>query len=113
MMEQKNLNTLEFDKICARLQEFAVMELTKDMAAHPEIAADLRRAEAMQEETAEGVRVIMAKGAPPIVCKSDIRSSLKRAEMDGTLSIRELLSVGQVLQTARRFKSYLLNYQSS
>lgn len=105
-MEQKSLQTLEFDKICARLQEFAVMELTKEMAAHPVLASDLRRAEAMQEETAEGVRVITAKGTPPIACKSDIRSSLKRAEMDGTLSIRELLSIGQVLQTARRLKQY-------
>lgn len=105
-MEQKSIKTLEFDKICARLQEFAVMEVTKDMAAHPEIADTLRRSEEMQEETAEAVRLVTAKGAPPIVGKSDIRSSLKRAEMDGTLSIRELLTIGQVLQTARRLKSY-------
>ena len=105
-MEQKSIKTLEFDKICARLQEFAVMEVTKDMAAHPEIAGTLRRAEELQEETAEAVRLATAKGAPPIVGKADIRSSLKRAEMDGTLSIRELLTIGQVLQTARRLKSY-------
>ena len=105
-MEQKNLKTLEFDKICARLQEFAVMDITKDMAAHPELAADLRRAEEMQAETAEAVRLVTAKGTPPIVGKSDIRPSLKRADMDGTLSIRELLTIGQVLQTARRLKSY-------
>jgi len=60
----------------------------------------------MQEETANALTLVTKKGSPPIMCTRDVRASLKRARMNGVLSIGEILSVGKVLETSERLKLY-------
>jgi len=60
----------------------------------------------LQSETADAVTLLTKKGNPPIMCTVDVRAALKRSLRGGVLSISEILSVGKVLETARRLKAY-------
>lgn len=105
-MNTKAIHTLEFDKICQKVAECAVMDITAKRALAPEISGNIKKVNVMQAETAEALNLSTKKGNPPIRCTSDVRSSLKRAHMGGTLSPSEILSVGKVLETAELLQSY-------
>lgn len=105
-MNAKAYSVLEFDKIRAMLSEHTVMELTSGRALALEASSDIREVNEMQEQTACAIGLMVKKGSPPIYCKSDIRSALKRAEMGGMLSASDILAVGRTLKTARLLKAY-------
>lgn len=105
-MNHKTIKTLEFDKIARELSNHAVMELTAKRASDPEIYDNIKKINALQEETSRAITLITKKGSPPIRCTSDVRSSLKRAHMGGILSPAEILSVSKVLETAEELKKY-------
>lgn len=105
-MNKKVIKTLEFDKICAELSKCAVMEITAQRALNAPILSDIKKVNLLQSETAEAIALSTKKGSPPIRCTSDVRSSLKRAHMGGTLSPGEILGVGKVLETAELLKAY-------
>ncbi len=105
-MNHKTIKTLEFDKIAGELSSHAVMELTAKRASDPEIYDNIKKINALQEETSQAITLITKKGSPPIRCTSDVRSSLKRAHMGGILSPAEILSVSKVLETAEELKKY-------
>ncbi len=105
-MNQKVYKTLEFDKIRNMLSEFAVIELTRTRALSLEPSTDIREVNSMQEQTACAMNLMVKKGSPPIYCKGDIRSSVKRADMGGVLTPRDILEVGKLLKTSRKMKAY-------
>ena len=105
-MNTKAIHTLEFDKICQKVADCAVMDITAKRALNPEISGNIKKVNVMQSETAEALNLSTKKGNPPIRCTSDVRSSLKRAHMGGTLSPAEILSVGKVLETSELLKNY-------
>ncbi len=105
-MNTKTLKTLEFDKIAAQLSDCAAMELTKKRASNPEIYDNIKKVNQLQAETAQAITLVTKKGPAPIKCTGDVRPSLKRAHMGGTLSPAEILSVGKVLETAEALKKY-------
>lgn len=105
-MNKKTFETLEFDKIRETLKTYAVMDITKSAISRLCPCDNIKKANFMQEETAQGCEVITKKGNPPIYCVSDIRESLKRAELSGILSFGELRSVAKLLKTTRELKLY-------
>ncbi len=105
-MNEKVYSTLEFNKIRAMLSEHAVIELSKERALSLEPSTDIKEVNLMQEQTACAINLMVKKGSPPIYCKGDVISSLKRADMGGVLSPADILGVGKVLKTARKFKDY-------
>ena len=105
-MNTKVFSTLEFDKIRSMLSEFAVIELSKERALNLEPSCDIKEVNIMQEQTASAMNLMVKKGTPPIYCRRDIRSCLKRADMGGVLSPADVLDVGKVLKTSRKFKDY-------
>lgn len=105
-VNEKVYTTLEFDKIRSMLSEFAVIELSRMRAFSLEPSSDIKEINMMQEQTACAMNLIVKKGNPPVYCKSDIRSSLKRADMGGVLSPADILDIGKVLKTSRKLKSY-------
>ncbi len=105
-MNKKTFETLEFDKIREILKTYAVMDITKSAISRLCPCDNIKKANFMQEETAQGCEVITKKGNPPIYCASDIRESLKRAELSGVLSFAELRTVAKLLKTTRELKLY-------
>ncbi len=105
-MNRHVYRTLEFDKIADMLSAYGVMEVTKKRIIEAEVSESIKKVNKMQDETEDAITLITKKGSPPIMCTLDVRSSLKRAKMSGVLSISEILSVGKVLETARRLKEY-------
>ena len=96
-MNKKTIKTLEFDKITERLAQHAVMDITKAAVRKLRIETDINKVNIMQPETAQGCELITIKGNPPIFCAEDIRSSVKRSELSGVLSPKELYSIARML----------------
>jgi len=105
-MDKKSLQTLEFHKILERLSGHTITETGRDAALHLTPCETLHEANEMQTETAEAVTLITRRGSVPILCRKDIRGSVKRADMGGALSPQELNQIRLTLATARRLKSY-------
>jgi len=105
-MNVKTIKILEFDKIAAELSGCAVMDITKKRAQMPKIEDNIKKVNLLQAETAEAILLVTKKGSAPIKCTCDVRPSLKRAHMGGTLSMAEILSVGKVLETSELLKKY-------
>lgn len=105
-MKSQTFKTLEFHKILDMLKVYGVMDVTRSRIEKPYVSDNIKKVNIMQDETADAVTLITKKGSPPIMCRADVRPSLKRAKMGGILSISEILAVGKVLESARRLKLY-------
>ncbi len=104
---EKNIQTLEFDKVRQLLAECAATEGAKECAltlapsVYPEeILRRLRR-------TTDSRRLIDIKGMPSFGLVADVTDTCDRAEKGATLSARELLDVGNVLRTSRSLLEYI------
>ena len=101
-MNPKALNTLEYHKIIAQLTEYAASAPGKLLCRALEPSSDLYEIRQAQAETSDAVSRVMRKGGLSLAGVRDIRDSLKRLEIGGTLSITELLSVSSVLTVKSR-----------
>ena len=107
LYNDKNLRSLEFDKIREMLAECALTEGAKELSlsllpsVYPEeILRRLRR-------TTDSRRLIDAKGVPSFGLVKDVTDSCERAGKGATLSARELLDVANVLRTSRSLIDYI------
>jgi len=105
-MNQKALHTLEYDKITALLAGKAISVMGKERAQALLPTFDLDDIRQWQAETTESANFILRKGSLPLGGIRDIRPSLIRAEMDGVLSIEELLHVNDFLYVCRKAVNY-------
>ena len=105
-MNQKVLQILEFDKIIQLLAKQATSDAGRRKclallpSSNPE---EIRQA---QQETADALTRIYQKGSLSFSGLSDPEASLKRLEIGASLSIRELLDLCGLLETAKRAKAY-------
>ncbi len=106
-MNGKALQTLEFDKICARLAEHAVTSMGRDTALELRPSADPDEVRERLAQTDEAARAVAVKGTPPFAGITDIRPALRRAQIGGVLSPQELLDVANFIAGARRFRKYV------
>ena len=106
-MNGKALQTLEFDKICARLAEHAVTSMGRDAALELRPSADPDEVRERLAQTDEAARAVAVKGTPPFAGITDIRPALRRAQIGGVLSPQELLDVANFIAGARRFRKYV------
>lgn len=105
-MNTKVLKTLEFDKIKSLLKEYAVSSMGKDKVDNLVPLKDIDDISYLQQETTDAVSMTLRKGRIPLGPLKDIRESVKRAYMGGSLSIIELLRVNDILRISRQVKSY-------
>jgi len=109
LMDQKALKVLEYDKIIKMLDERSVSELGRALTGMLVPSTDLHEVEYRLKETTDAAAFLWRKGSPPFGGVHDIRSSLKRIELGATLSIPELLRIGDMLRCCRILKQYLTN----
>ena len=103
---EKTIRTLEFDKICAMLEEHAETEGAKAMARNLRPSDDTYTVLRRLRRTSDARRLADAKGAPSFGRVRDISSACERAEKGAILSPRELLDCANVLRTARILQDY-------
>ena len=105
-MDNKALNTLEFDKIKNMLSSKAASALGKRLVDELMPSSDISDIRRWQTETSVAVSMIMKKGSLVLGGLKDITDSLKRVNIGGVLSIDELTSIGSFLYCARKAKKY-------
>jgi len=105
-MNKKALSTLEFDKIRAMLASHAVSEMAKERARALSPSCDMAEIAAAQRETSEAATMIIKKGSLPIGGVSDVSASVKRAQINGVLSIPEFMRLSDFLYVCRKLHNY-------
>lgn len=108
-MNEKALRTLEYHKIIEKLAGFAVSPMAKELATALRPSVAMSEIILRQKETSEATAMMFRKGNPSFGGFRDIRPQLKRAAMGGTLSISELMHVGEFLYVCRKAKNYAKN----
>jgi DNA mismatch repair protein MutS2 len=103
---EKSLITLELPAVLDMLAHEAISDPAKEMclALRPyESRFEIKK---HMDETSSAKLMMTVKGSPSFSGVRDVRSSLARADIGGTLNTRELLDIAGVLQTARLVRSY-------
>lgn len=108
MKQNKAYKILEFDKILEKLAGYTQSETTQKTILNLQPFKTLSEAKNAQRETTEAVITMLKLGAPPVsLGLNSPTASVKRSEMGGVLSIKELLEISKLLNASRRMKSYL------
>ncbi len=103
----KSMHTLELHRVLNQLSEQAVSAEAKRRALELVPETDLDEVARMQKETSDAKRLIGMFGSPAFAGIRDVKGALQRADIGGSLNMRELLDVAMLLQTARRVRGYL------
>ncbi len=105
-MDEKTLRTLEFDKICDKLCEYAVNDETKGKAKKLCPMTSLEEVRTKLAETDNASVMICQYGTPPIATVGEVSSAIKRIKVGGSLSMGELLNIAKVLKGASQLIKY-------
>ena len=103
---EKSLKTLELPAVLEQLSAEAVSQTAKQAARELFPSKDISTVKARQEETAAAKNMMVKNGSPHFSGISDVRDSVKRADIGGALNTRELLDVALLLRSAGSAISY-------
>ncbi len=106
-MHTRIFKVLEFDKVKTQLLEYVSSSLGKEKVEKLVPSFDFAEVVKWQEETDEAVAAIRLRGHVPLGGIFDIRSSLKRAKIGGTLSPHELLDIASTIYASRQIKNFI------
>ncbi|MYL50306.1 endonuclease MutS2 [Halobacillus litoralis] len=106
-MNQRILHVLEFKKIIEQLNEQAASSLGKEKTSALKPSSDLEEVRHLQMETDEAGQVLRLKGHVPLGGIFDIKPSLKRTTIGGTLSALECLDVASTIYGGRQLKRFI------
>ncbi|MFC4810774.1 endonuclease MutS2 [Paenibacillus sp. GCM10023250] len=107
-MDSKILHTLDYAKIVYTLSQHAATALGKAEveALHPSpVLDDVKHALQVTDEAYKADRL---KGSAPFGGVADIRPSLMRSKIGGTLNPAELLEIAETVRGGRRVKRHVL-----
>lgn len=105
-MNEKVLNTLEYDKIRRQLAEYAFSEAAKARCANLQPLTEKTSIEQLQRETSDALGRILRSGNLSFSGVRNITDSVRRLEIGGTLAAAELLRICSLLEAARRARSF-------
>lgn len=105
-MNEKVLNTLEFNKIVEKLAEKCVTPLGREEASRLLPSDSVMEIERNQSETADALTRLFRFGSISCSGARDIRASLLRLKVQANLGMPELLNIASVCKTAARVKAY-------
>ena len=103
---EKSLNILELPIVLDMLAAEAVTEGGKEACLKLRPSADRFEVKNRLSETSAAKNMMVVRGSPSLSGIKDIRPSLSRADLGGSLNTIELLSIARVLQCARLVKGY-------
>ena len=102
----KAIKTLEFDKIRARLSNFCPTEGAKELALALAPSRGINTVRRILAETDAALSLEVKKGTPPFYGVRDITDTVDRADKGAVLTCAEILSVNNVLRSARALREY-------
>ena len=105
-MNEKVLQTLEYNKILDQLTEYAFSADARSRCQKLRPITDRAQIEQLQQQTSDALSRLFKYGSLSFSGVTDIRDSLKRLEIDGALSAIELLRVCSLLESAKRAKAF-------
>ena len=103
---EKSLNILELPIVLDMLAAEAVTEGGKEACLKLRPSADRLEVKNRLSETSAAKNMMVVRGSPSLSGIKDIRPSLSRADLGGSLNTIELLNIARVLQCARLVKGY-------
>lgn len=105
-MNQRVLRVLEYPKVLQMLGDQAQTKLGKDMVNTLEPSSDYENIVHMQEETDEAAQISRLNQSIPLGGIFDIRESVKRSVIGGTLNIHELLDIASTIYAGKQIKLF-------
>ncbi len=105
-MNQKVLNTLEYNKIIALLADKADSEPGKKLCRELLPSTDLEEIQKNQLLTADALSRLFKSGSTSFGSNSDLGFSIKSLEIGSTLSILELMKIAALLDNVSRIRNY-------
>lgn len=106
-MQSRIFHVLEFNKVKEQLQKKVASSLGREKVANLIPSTRYEEVVKWQEATDEATTVLRLRGNVPLGGIFDVRSSVKRAEIGGTLSSNELLDVASTIYAARQVKQFI------
>ena len=103
---EKSLNILELPVVLDMLAAEAVTDGGKEACRSLRPSSDRLEVTNRLAETSAAKEMMVVRGSPSLSGIKDIRPSLSRAELGGSLNTIELLNIARVLQCARLVKGY-------
>ena len=101
-----NLKKLEFENILKAIENHCKTYIGKKYALELRPSHEIEEVQKMLDETAQGVILIQRNSTPPLGEIADITVYLKTLESYGSLSIKALLELQNILQMAFDLKDY-------
>ena len=101
-----NLKKLEFDKILCAVSNYCKTYIGKKYISELRPSQDYEEVSKWQNETSQGVVLIQRNSTPPLGDIADITVYLKTLDGCGTLSIKALLELQNILQMSSKLKDY-------
>lgn len=111
-MNDRVLQILEFPKIIEQLINQAATSIGKDYVSNMKPSTEIEKVNRMQDETDEAVQIIRLNQSIPLGGITDIRMSLKRSEIGGTLTTEECLNVANTIYGGRKVKNFIGNLEA-
>ena len=112
-MNKRSLRILEFNKILSMVTEYATSPMAKRRVDRMKPQRDIEQIRKLQEETNDALNRLNRHGNISFSGLCDIGASIKRLEVQGTLTSKELLDIAAVLQVAKAAKQYLKMHTTS
>lgn len=105
-MNKRSLRILEYNKILGMLTEYAVSPMAKRRCDRMKPQREIGTINALQGETRDALLRLHKQGNPSFAGLKDIGATIKRLEVSGSLTSRELLDLAGLLETAHAIKQY-------
>lgn len=105
-MNKRSLRILEYNKILNMLTEFASSAMAKRRCDRMKPQKDINTINQLQEETRDALLRLNRQGNLSFTGLTDIGASIKRLEVKGSLTSRELLDLAALLNVALTAKQY-------
>ncbi len=106
-MNEKSLEILEFNKIKKRIEEYTNTVAAKDIIEDLKPYDNIYAVRQHLEETREAFKLLVIKGEVPFDGVYDVRTGITMAKKGSVLMPIQILRIGAVLRSARRFKKYI------
>jgi DNA mismatch repair protein MutS2 len=108
VISDKTLQTLEFDKILDRLEEFASFSAGKELVLALRPSTSVSEVQARLDETSEARLLLDTRPSTHLGGAHDVRAAVRRAEVGAVLAAEELLEIGGTLGASARIRSAVL-----
>lgn len=105
-MNNRSLNILEYNKIIDMLVGFASSPMGKSRCKNLQPSTTITEITSLQEETRDALSRIYKQGGVSFNGLADIGASLKRLEVEASLTTTELLDIARLLSVTSHIKQY-------